>query len=461
MQYAGPLNTGDMAVRRNEVAPGVAALLQKQSRNPGSGIYELPTAKPENPDFYNMSLDNVQAQLRNAAKTINTLAPEGESLAYINPEEAGILKLLGGAGEPDPVTGIPSFYTPGSSSLGGYGGYSSARYKEDKSGGARDVVRNETARQEAADRVSKTKEMFANNRGGGNNKPDPVGPSETYGGSQVSDENQFDYVPMVVGGIGAQEFDKEAKEIKGPKYGSEDTTIPGFTKDIADNFAMQALINAYVGNAAPLMQTDSDGIYRFQKAGTSQAGLDALQGLDALRGQANNTIFSSDFSKMFNEALKDEGMVKKGIFGDYQTDDGKMLAQALGGGSSGIGNLMSNVGLTGLLSNLFNTDDLTLEERLRRQKMIKDAMDRQNQRGGESGQGQATQTEQTTTEEDEDESEEEVDFFSKLQRRFNMPITLESLKKRFMTGDPNRKNLLEDLSDAVDRAKEEAEAENA
>ena len=110
MQYAGPLNTGDMAVRRNEVAPGVAALLQKQSRNPGSGIYELPTAKPENPDFYNMSLDNVQAQLRTAAKTINTLAPEGESLAYINPEEAGILKLLGGEGEPDPVTGIPSFY---------------------------------------------------------------------------------------------------------------------------------------------------------------------------------------------------------------------------------------------------------------------------------------------------------------------------------------------------------------
>ena len=94
--------------------------------------------------------------------------------------------------------------------------------------------------------------------------------------------------------------------------------------------------------------------------------------MDALRGQANNTIFSSDLSKMFNEALKDEGMVKKGIFGDYQTDDGKMLAQALGGGSSGIGNLMSNVGLTGLLSNLFNTDDLTLEERLRRQKMIRE-----------------------------------------------------------------------------------------
>ena len=39
-----------------------------------------------------------------------------------------------------------------------------------------------------------------------------------------------------------------------------------------------------------------------------------------------------------------------------------------------------------------------------------------------------------------------------------MPLTLESLRKRFMTGDPNRQNLLENLSDAVDRAKEENEA---
>jgi hypothetical protein len=418
MQYAGPLNTGDMAVRRNEVAPGVAALLQKQSRKPDSGIYELPTAKPETPDFYNMSLDNVQAQLRNAAKTINTLAPEGESLAYINPEEAGILKLLGGAGEPDPVTGIPSFYI--SNFKGG---------KPDKP-----IGQAQKNRQAAASRTKNIRNMFANKPR--DNKPDPVGPSETYGGSSARGGD--DYVPMVAGGIGEKEFDKDTP--------------------LDQKFAQQALINAYVGNAANLMEKDSTGKYRFEDAGTSQAGLDALKGLDALRGQANNTIFSSDFNKMFNEALKGEGMAKEGIFGDYTTDDGRMLKQALGGGSSGIGNLMSNVGLTGLLSNLFNTDDLTLEERLRRQKMVKDAMDRQNQRGGESGQGQATQTQQTTTEEDEDGSEEELDFFSKLQRRFNMPLTLESLKKRFMTGDPNRKNLLEDLSDAVDRAKEETEA---
>lgn len=115
MQYAGPLNSGDMAIRANEVSPGIAALLSKQMRNkPMSGIYELPSAKPATPDFYNSALENVQNNLRNAARTVNSLAPEGERLAYINPEEEGILRLLGGSGEPEPVTGIPSFALSGS-----------------------------------------------------------------------------------------------------------------------------------------------------------------------------------------------------------------------------------------------------------------------------------------------------------------------------------------------------------
>ena len=206
------------------------------------------------------------------------------------------------------------------------------------------------------------------------------------------------------------------------------------------------------------MQQDASGKFRFEDAGTSQAGLDALQGLAALRGQANNTLFSSDFNKMFNQALKDEDMVKKNIFGDYTTEEGKMLKQALGGGSSGVGNLLSSIGLTGLLSNLFNTDDLTLEERLRRQKMIKEAMERQQKNKGGDNNQQTMKADTEEKEKEDEEEEEEIDFFSNLQRRFNMPITLESLRNRFMTGDPNRQNLLENLSDAVDRAKKENEA---
>jgi len=412
MQFAGPLNPGDMAVRTNEVAPGVAALLRKQGRNANSGIYELPVAKPENPDFYNMSLDNVQSQLRNFARTINTLAPEGESLAYINPEEAGILKLLGGAGEPEPVTGIPSFYLGESSDF--------------PSGG------NKSSGLKMSDLGKRIQEKMKSS------KPDPIGPSETYGGSQEPGYGYNDYVPMVVGGIGEKEFDKDT--------------------ELKDKVAQQALINAYVKNTVPLMQQDTSGKFRFEDAGTSQAGLDALQGLAALRGQANNTLFSSDFNKMFNQALKDEGMVKKNIFGDYTTEEGKMLKQALGGGSSGVGNLLSSIGLTGLLSNLFNTDDLTLEERLRRQKMIKEAMERQQKNKGGDNNQQTMKADTEEKEKEDEEEEEEIDFFSNLQRRFNMPITLESLRNRFMTGDPNRQNLLENLSDAVDRAKKENEA---
>lgn len=110
-QYAGPLNPGDMAIRANELSPGISALLMKQMRNnASSGIYQLPVAKQPNPDFYNSALDNVQNNIRTAARTVNAMAPEGERLAFVNPQEEGILKLLGGAGEPEPVTGIPSYY---------------------------------------------------------------------------------------------------------------------------------------------------------------------------------------------------------------------------------------------------------------------------------------------------------------------------------------------------------------
>jgi hypothetical protein len=38
------------------------------------------------------------------------MAPPGESLAYINDDEAALLKALGGAGEAVNQTGIPSYF---------------------------------------------------------------------------------------------------------------------------------------------------------------------------------------------------------------------------------------------------------------------------------------------------------------------------------------------------------------
>jgi hypothetical protein len=69
-----------------------------------------------------------------------TMAPDGEFLAYINPKEAGILKAMGGSGRMTPM-GIPSFTedeedtgdvsNPGGGSTGGSGGGNTGDDQED------------------------------------------------------------------------------------------------------------------------------------------------------------------------------------------------------------------------------------------------------------------------------------------------------------------------------------------
>ena len=48
------------------------------------------------------------AQLKNAADVLNRMAPRGERLAYVNPEEEDVLKALGGSGKPA-AGGVPSY----------------------------------------------------------------------------------------------------------------------------------------------------------------------------------------------------------------------------------------------------------------------------------------------------------------------------------------------------------------
>ena len=48
--------------------------------------------------------------LKQAAMLLNMAAPEGEALAYINDQEAEMLKDAGGAGEPVNSSGVPSFF---------------------------------------------------------------------------------------------------------------------------------------------------------------------------------------------------------------------------------------------------------------------------------------------------------------------------------------------------------------
>ena len=55
-----------------------------------------------------MTKSNGIASLKQAAKLLNQHAPDGESLAYINPEEARVLKARGGSGIMT-LAGVPSY----------------------------------------------------------------------------------------------------------------------------------------------------------------------------------------------------------------------------------------------------------------------------------------------------------------------------------------------------------------
>jgi len=423
--YAGPVNSGDMVVKNDQVSPGIAALLRKQNARGAQGIFQLPDTQQPNPDFYNQSLMNVQNQIKGQADTLNAMAPEGESLAYINPQEAGILKLLGGAGEPEPVTGIPSFRPP---SMGGQNSGFTGSYSKPKA---------------EKPRISQSLKDAINKR---SKDTPPPSPSKDTGNKP--------YIPMIAGGIGAQEFDEDAKAIYGPKYGSEDTTISGYTKDIDDNYAQQALINAYVAGAAK------------QAAGAEvgNVGQDALRGLSALKGQANKTFFSSDYNKMLNRAMKygdplttgnyylgsaDNDLRKEGIFGDYDTEEGKKLKFALGGGASKIGDFFSNFGLMGLLNKLFPGDEMTFDEKLKAYDAMKAQEERQRM-SRDAGTADSTEEDNTGTDEDEDETDDAYPFFG-YRRKIQVPLSLEDIMSRYYSSDPDRKNILEDLGAAVKR----------
>ena len=398
--YAGPVNSGDMVVKNDQVSPGIAALLRKQNARGAQGIFQLPDTQQPNPDFYNQSLMNVQNQIKGQADTLNAMAPEGESLAYINPQEAGILKLLGGAGEPVNATGIPSFYV--------------SNFK----GGKPNKPISKSSR------ISQGLRDAMNKRSKDTPPPPPPSPSKDTGNKP--------YIPMVAGGIGAEEFKDD--------------------KNIDDNYAQQALINAYVAGAAK------------QAAGAAvgNVGQDALRGLSALKGQANKTFFSSDYNKMLNRAMKygdplttgnvylgsaDNDLRKEGIFGDYDTEEGKRLKFGLGGGTSKLGDFLSNFGLMGLLNKLFPGDEMTFDEKLKAYDNMKAQEERQRM---SRGAGTADSTGEDDTGTDEEETEEEYPFFG-YRRKIQVPLSLEDIMSRYYSSDPDRKNILEDLGSAIKR----------
>ena len=161
---AGPGSENDVIMRESEAPVGAAALMNKQVRKSVPGFYKLPSQDKETPGFMKAAkagVDQEMAQgdtisnmagtlmregvdvqgmnqdqiimlyeqmmgstsdrdqfgVTDATKILNSIAPDGEKLAYINPEEAGILAMLGGSGDMTPQ-GIPSFRIAGNFRIG-------------------------------------------------------------------------------------------------------------------------------------------------------------------------------------------------------------------------------------------------------------------------------------------------------------------------------------------------------
>ena len=133
MGLTGPVQANDIVMRASEIGttiPGIASLAMKSARKGAQrgvqGIYQLPSGNEPTPEFMNVSQQNLNNQTRQMTNMLNMMAPKDEQLAYINEQEAGILKLLGGSGEMTPQ-GIPTYR-----GMGGYQGGGGGYYQQGK-----------------------------------------------------------------------------------------------------------------------------------------------------------------------------------------------------------------------------------------------------------------------------------------------------------------------------------------
>ncbi len=419
--YAGPVQQGDMVVRANEVSPGITALLSKQNRKGAQGIYELPRAQQPAPNYYNMALDNVQNEIRSAARTVNAMAPEGERLAYVNPQEEGILKLLGGAGEPQPVTGIPSYY------VSQYRGAKPSKpiYKRP----ARSSYLGESSDfSSGGNKSSKSSSSKKTSNIG------PLGPANTQ------------FTPDAKGLAAA------IKEQEGEAYADQaKKAVASYVGSLGAEKSADGLYSGY-----DPMKAAKD-LIKFAKTGTMEQNALAKQENKVLADALKYSLGSYDYGGKTFLGLGDGfklGDETKNIQKAAETygqlpRDKTFMEKA--------GDAISGFGIFGLLGKLFGgkkLEDMSLEELKQfydmQDQRLKDEVLRQQQRKGSSSGSQMPEEADTGTSEEETGEEEEYPFFG-YRRKVQVPLSLEDIMSRYYSSDPDRKNILEDLDAAVKR----------
>ena len=260
--YAGPVNSGDMVVKNDQASPGIAALLRKQNMKGAQGIFQLPDTQQANPDFYNQSLMNVQNEIQGQTQTLNAMAPEGESLAYINDQEAGILKLLGGAGVPVNATGIPSFFSGTGGGIdkdketSGGPPRSNSRNKEFKGSYSRPSKpdRKDPPKQSRTDMINEIDKLMAKNN--------ETGQNADQRSAKKDDTKEQNIFQKILGGGNQEVKDLAATINKKIKEVENDPNLSNYKKmqmvkqlklakspgGGGSNFGMEDRVNAAIGN---------------------------------------------------------------------------------------------------------------------------------------------------------------------------------------------------------------------
>ena len=411
--YAGPVQQGDMVVRANEVSPGITALLSKQNRKGAQGIYELPSAKQPAPNYYNMALDNVQNEIRSAARTVNAMAPEGERLAYINPQEEGILKLLGGSGEPEPVTGIPSFAPPGRGTT-----LSSAQkaFKEkySKPGG-----KTKTTIGRELDKLMSASPKTPAATGGGMGPQ--VGPAD----------RSFQ--------LGQAGFEAAAQRAKEEGTPGALATYLGAMSGVGKDYKPGGQVGPYSAEQAARVLSEMTGDVASASEARNKLYMDALkQSMMSYAPYTGKSFFGLGERTLVDDDAKD---IYRAAVAPYKEKN--ILEKALEKVQdfSIVGNLMKMFGAK-------SWDEMSFDERLqalRNQTRLRKEQEERDRRSGRDSQAAPAEI---IEEEVPTEEEEELPYFS-YYRRFRQPMTYQDIIRRAYEGSDGP--LLETLQEAMDR----------
>ena len=353
---AGPVSENDVIMRENEAPAGAAALMNKQVRKSVPGFYKLPSQEKETPGFMKSAkagVDQDMAQMdtistmagalmregvdtrqmnpdqiimlyeqmmgsvgdrdqfgvTDATDALNDMAPDGEKLAYINPEEAGILAMLGGTGEMTPQ-GIPSFRKSGRTR---------AQVKADN-------IRNETQRRiNQGDTSSYVQRQIDRNPGQFDNTENVTQKDSSGGGSSTQVKSKESLQPkQSVKDRAIDSFNNFLKTINPDPadFPGSEPTNPERTKTlnkIVDRYEEPP--NYFSGIPSPftfgkgMLNSLSAGKYRKPK---TQKGGSSTQTLD------------DDERGLTLSGLEDE-LRKEGLFGDFKATRPQEFFEIFGG----------------------------------------------------------------------------------------------------------------------------------